>query len=241
MNTFKYTKGKGHIIFVTNNKGGVAKTTLTAHLSDYLTTLNKNHLLVDIDMSGHALKRYKPNTIVLNFDETKILSGESDLDRLFDLASSGNTVLVDTGANAGKGLMSWMKDVDFLELTRDYEVVVSFIIPINSEDKDTLHYLLELNDFAQNFCNVVICKSELHGTQFSSAEATLKEKNINLPNFKFPEIPKKFTIMFKEKDLTLTSALQQPDLPILDKNRLQRRLKEMHSSFNEISGLFDIE
>lgn len=238
MNKFKHTNGKGQIIFVTNNKGGVAKTTLTAHLSDYLSSLDKHHLLVDVDMSGHALKRYKPNTIVLNFDETKILSGESDLDRLFDLASNGCTVLVDTGANAGKGLMSWMKDVDFLELIHEHEVDVTFIVPINSEDKDTLNYMVELYDFVKDDCNVVVCKSELHGTQFESANKVIAEKDPNLPSFRFPEIPKKFTVMFKEKDLTLTSAIASPDISVLDKKRLERRLKDMHQEFEQLSELF---
>jgi len=243
LSTFKFpaTPGKGHIIFVTNNKGGVAKTTLTAHVSDYLSEQGLQHLLVDVDMSGNALKRYKSATIVLNFDETKIAKGESDLDKLFELAANGCNILVDTGANAGKGLMSWMKDVDFLSLTKEHDVTVSFIVPINSEDKDTLSYLLFLHDFVKDYCNVIVCQSEVHGTQFENSTKAIEEHcGGALPSFRFPEIPTKFAVMFKEKDLTLLGCLKTDKLSVLDQKRLERRWQEMQVEFSKLLPLFSV-
>jgi hypothetical protein len=132
-----------------------------------------------------------------------------------------------------------MKDVDFLNLIKEHDVTVSFLVPINAEDKDTLSYLLFLHDFVKNNCNVIVCQSEVHGTQFENSAKAIKDHcGTDLPTFRFPEIPTKFSVLFKEKDLTLLSALKNNQVSILDKKRLEKRWNEMSVEFSKLNPLF---
>ena len=67
------------IICVTNQKGGVAKTTTTIHIGVALASFGKKVLLVDLDPQGHLAEGFNIEADSLEYELSDVLEGKVNL------------------------------------------------------------------------------------------------------------------------------------------------------------------
>ena len=93
--------------------------------------------------------RFYPDALDLTMSEVAVNTGRSPLDKILEvLLKERSHLVVDTGANVGRGILEWMEGVGFLDLCAEEGIRVSFGVVVAAFDRDTLEFANKLYDYA---------------------------------------------------------------------------------------------
>lgn len=161
------------LIIVNQEKGGVAKTFLTIHLTMYLRLLGLAYRPVDFDYQRGLLCSVfpKPESASISPDVRKLLDGDSLLPKLFEKVIGGEKYIVDCGANT---LPAWnvlfrMTHPKLLENLKSAGVQMTLICPISS-DVRTTENLSKYRDLYQGATIVLVLIREYKGEHIDLPE-----------------------------------------------------------------------
>ncbi len=140
------TTPKPNIVAFTVGKGGAAKTTTTAALDCVLEQQGIKRTLYSLEVHGERLKRLRPESKALRYSESAIADASTDLDQLFAAGQKGH-VLVDAGANTERGLLDWIESTDFVELGRQHNMRIVFLVLLVGGTSDCVDRLRRLQEF----------------------------------------------------------------------------------------------
>ncbi|CAF0698011.1 nucleotide-binding protein [Candidatus Methylacidithermus pantelleriae] len=144
-----------HMILGT--KGGVGKTTLACHLTDYLKTHQVPFALYDGDEENHSLSRFFSEANAINLRNVR------SIDTAVSEAESGRhkVVLVDLRAGSGSEVLEWFEDVPFDELRVEGIGFVGW--GCVTTDPDSVTTLLHWADVLKERISYVVVRNEKDG------------------------------------------------------------------------------
>ena len=173
------------IFFNLSGKGGVGKTTTVAHLSSVLHEQGVSHALYSVEIHGHLLQRFHKEAIELIMNEVAIEAADEWLDAIFFAAYNDRQhVLVDTGANVGRGLAEWMLKIDFFQQCILANIRVVIAITVGSNDHDSCQFFRKFVELAGDQVGWCLCRAQHTGEEFALFDelvAETKARVIDLP------------------------------------------------------------
>ncbi len=212
---------KTRIVFVTGDKGGVGKTTVSRLLTSYLIEKEFPLILFDTDKTNATFKRYFGEKVNL-LD----LAKEGSLDGLVNEACSvgaGSNIIVDCAARSLDTILDWMDEVGFEQIVSEYNLEVVFLFVLGG-DKDSLQILSDLREDIESFnmdAKFLVVKNLGRSSDFSQFEQSKTYKKLVEDGSSVLEIPflLERTVFLIDKSNLPFSSLKTSSLTVIDKQR----------------------
>jgi hypothetical protein len=201
-----------------SGKGGVSKTTTVANLSSVLLDLGVQHALYSVEIHGHELQRYHPKAVELIMNEVAIDAADEALDALFFAACDGRQhVLVDTGANVGRGLGAWMVNTDFFQQCVDAKIRVVVAITAGSNDHDSYQFFSRFTDLADDQTSWVLFRAQHTGSEFALFDDMVVKTGARVIDL--PVVPLRLMELSRQRGQTFLQLAEEKELNVLQRQR----------------------
>jgi hypothetical protein len=224
---------KPTIFFVLSGKGGCGKTFFSANLSSVFSYIGVEHLLYSLEVHGHQLKYYHPNAIELVMDEVAINRADNTLDRIFYSAQdTRNCVLIDCGANIGRGLASWMIGVDFFRLCVESQIRVAIVIVAVSGDGDTSLFFEQSLELAGSQVDWYLVRSRYTGDDFAGFDGLAKKSGAVVIDM--PIVPLHLLQLSRQYAKTFPALAQSSEIDVMRRARCLRVAREFTAAVNPL-------
>lgn len=209
-------KNRNKIIFLLG-KGGTAKSTSTAAIHWLLVALKINHALLSVEQHGQLLRILCPTAQEIRYREREIEELGTALDSIYHAAINGH-VLIDTGANTSRGLVTWLHSTSFLKTAAQANVDVAFVFFGLPDSEDCVDLLNRLYEFAKNNVQWFVAKSPVRGGDFSALEAKAEEIDATL--LEIPKVPDRLLNLCIKHRISFTSHSLPTSIDVMEANRL---------------------
>lgn len=223
------------LIIVTSLRGGVGKTFLSAHLTEYYRALGKKMATFEIEPGKQSLSRFLENVRLLEYKEDQVFQNRELFDDVFLDALHGDGSLVDLGANTTRGILSWCQQITFIEMCKENGILPILLYVVPAVDKEAVDEIEEWVNYFNNEGVLLIGRTLIRGETFSYFEK--KNKIWGFPEFKIPKIPEFPINWMLEKGLTFRGLVECDTLNILQKQRAKTIWMEFVRTFSLISVL----
>lgn len=221
------------ILFVQSGKGGVGKTFTSANLASLLNHLRLRHALFSVEIHGHLLRRFHENAIEIELDEVAIEAADEALDQIFDVAANDRrNVLVDTGANTGRGLAAWMLPTDFFQQCAEAKIRIAFVIVVGSGDRDSFDFFEDTFELAGSNADWYLVRARHTGESFEIFDPLVAETKAQVIDL--PVVPTFLMEVSNQRRKTVMDLATQVGLKSMRKARFKTVAREFEAAFQPL-------
>ncbi len=221
------------IAFIQSGKGGVGKTFTSANLSSMLNHLEVKHALFSVEIHGHLLRWFHPNTVEIVLDEVAIEQADEALDPIFDAAAKDRRhVVVDTGANTGRGLASWILPTDFFQECAEAKVRVAMVIVVGSADRDSVAFFADTFELAGTKVDWYLVRAWHTGGDFGLFDPIVSKAKARVIDL--PVVPTMLMSASNEHRKTVVDLAAQIAMKSLRKARFRTIAREFEAAFQPL-------
>jgi len=218
-----------------NGKGGVGKSFFAVNFVQYLKDQNVPFSACDCDNENSTLKRF-------HGDEVQFLdlSHPRGLDAMIQALDKTHLVVVDCRAASTDVFFSFFDDIDLSATLKDLSASMTLVMPINQE-ADSIDQLQRATEKLKNTCSYVVLRNTVHSESFPLFENTVIRKRL------LKELGAKEITMTKlqpwlveelsHQNLTITAALKDGHMHLLDRRRLQTWQRKFHEQIESAADL----
>lgn len=217
---------KKQINLVMNGKGGVGKSLFANNFVQYLKDQQIEHLAIDTDNENSTLKRFHPEAEFVNIGNTR------EIDLLFSSLERTSLVVVDCRAASTDVFLDYFTEIRAFEVLKTLGAALTVISPVNHE-ADSVEQVKLIAESLGGQCRYVIVKNQVHSEQFRIYDRSHTRSRViqELGGVEIilPKLYDWLVTTLNETNLSLSSALEHPDVSLIDR----QRLKNWQSKFNE--------
>lgn len=238
-----------NIHIVLQGKGGVGKSVISSLLAQYLKQEGKEPLCIDTDPNNATLYGFKG----LNVKHLDVMKGEEINPQMFDnmveiIANSEDDVIVDNGASSFIPLANYLiiTDIPALLESMGHSVIIHTVITGGVALLDTVAGFSKIvTQFPSHLKFIVWLNPHfgpitIDGKGFYDFKAYKNNHSkvttvIEIPSF-HQTFAHDLNNMLTSK-LTFDEALEEPELPIVTRQRLKMIRKQLYEQFGEIAAI----
>jgi MinD-like ATPase involved in chromosome partitioning or flagellar assembly len=205
---------------VYNGKGGVGKTTVAAHLHEWLRYHGLDHLLLDVDdnkslsrlcplAEPHALKG-KVEVVEDGVKKVKEVVTKEGVESLLHRVLDAEVVLGDNPANVTAEFAQLFAATQFRDAFNSVGARLTFILVLTSSDTVAVDEARRLVAAIKRDSSYVVVLNERLGADFSAYHGSPTHQvlqSLNAPHILFPAIPARVQQVLDAGRLTLPSYI----------------------------------
>ena len=222
------------INLVINGKGGVGKSFFATNFVQYLKDRGHDHRAIDSDHENSTLKRFHPEADFINLEHRR------EIDAVFTTAETSDLLVIDCRAASTDLFIDFFDEVGLTEVLRTLDARLTVICPVNHE-ADSVEQVRILSDALENECRWLVLKNEAHSDAFKIYENSKTRRrlldSLAAREITMPRLYDWLVTSLNEHNVTITTALRDPEFNLLDR----QRLKHWQSRFNQqLDGVDDL-
>ena len=222
------------ILITLSARGGIGKTLVTSNLSSLLTDMSCAHEIMSLEVHSRRLQHFHANATQIVLDESEIEKGGGKLDRVFlTPIDDRKHVLLDTGANTGRGLVSWLLSVNFTALCEAHKIRVVFLIVVGSGDTDSLVFFTALAELAGPLMDLYLVRSRHTGDDFELFEPLVKSVDANVIDL--PVIPLRLIELSQQLAKPFPALAKDKTINVLQRQRCINIARQYEMAFKSLT------
>lgn len=219
---------------ILNGKGGVGKSFFAVNFVQYLKDRGVPHVAIDSDNENSTLKRFHPDARFID------LSNRRELDGVFAALEQFELVVMDCRAASTDLFIEYFDEVDLSATLNALGATLTLAMPVNHE-ADSVDQIQRLVDYFKKQCAYVVVRNAAHSSSFSLFESSEVRAHLtgklDAQEITMERMHDWLVESLNAENLTVTNALKQPSISLLDRQRLQTWQRKFHSAIESVAGL----
>lgn len=154
--TFQEPRHSSRLVVISQEKGGVGKTTTAIELAQFYNDRGHHFLTADLDFEPRLLTKVYPECGLISPDPEYLRRRTSNAFEMVDLARKGENLLVDCGANSLPFWQTlWQIEPDLLRQMQGRGVGLTLLVPVDA-DQDTQDMFHRYSQFFPGFTKILV-------------------------------------------------------------------------------------
>ena len=219
------------LIICPQSKGGIGKSTSAIFTSQYLTHIEADHQLYDLDDSNSTTHAMLPNA---NFLAIQTADDIDKLDELGKALDSHNIILVDLKATMGGVLHQWLETRDFAAYAKEIGAQLTFML-MAVDDADAMTQMVEVVERYQGQARYLVFRNRGVRTSllYEGSDVRKKLQGWKTPEVRIEKLPTAIHNQMVVNGQTLTAAIASKDYHPLERSNMRRLLRSIYAEFDK--------
>ena len=222
------------INLILNGKGGVGKSFFAVNFVQFLKDRNIEYSAYDCDNENSTLKRFHADVEFFN------LEGRRALDPIFRSLEKSDLVVVDCRAASTGVFFNYFDVIELRPTLQELAADLTVIVPVNHET-DSVDQLQRLVNKLGDACSYVVLRNQVHDETFTLYDQSVirqrLQKDLRAREITMTKLQPFLVEELSLNNLTITPAIQDGRLHLLDRRRLQTWQRKLYTEIESAAEL----